>query len=536
MRADQMTLPLYTTAAVGSPPRWRRALRLVLLLALAALYGVAMAYLPQQLIALPLVPIIFLLLLALWLLPDRATFPEQALVGSFSWFMVLYYLWPSYIAIALPGLPWFSAGRLGLLVLMLVTLYCLSTSSVFRRQMLETAQASRITWALLLVGIGAQTMSLLLTPAPVAAATKFLNNQAYWTLPFFVGCFLFRKPGRVQTFVRTMIIIVLCLSLLGFLENHQQKLFWEGHIPSFLKVENDQMLNTVFSSQMREYIGTYRVHTTFTVSLIYAELLVLVLPFVLHWIVTARTAKLRFAMIAAWLMIVPNIMFTDSRLGKVGFIIAHLGYALLWALRARYRKATFETTATVVAIPVAAAMMLGVIFASHTLHAMVFGSEGYAGSTDARVDQMTLGIPKILHNPLGYGAGTGGTVLGYRNPGGMLTIDSQFLKTTLESGVVGMLAIYGLAVWAAFLAVRLYFFAEDDESELAGPFALLLVIYVIIKGVLAEDYNNTLGYIAVAVVAALVARYQPRPAAVVKPLASGGIGNTIGNAVAVPSR
>lgn len=224
-------------------------------------------------------------------------------------------------------------------------------------------------------------------------------------------------------------------------------------------------------------------------------------------------------MIATWLLVVPNIMFTDSRLGKIGFIIAHIGYALMWAVRARQRRANFATTATIVAIPIIAAMALGVIFASHTLHMMVFGSEGYSGSTDARFDQMTLGIPKILHNPFGYGAGTGGSVLGYRSPGGMLTIDSQYLKATLEFGIIGMLAVYGLALWAAYQAVRIYFDTHDSEAELAGPVALMLLIYVVVKSVLAEDYNNTLAYIAIAVVAALTSRATSSSA-----LATGSLG------------
>jgi len=508
MRADQMTLPLYTRAVIDSPPLWRRGLRVVLLVALAALYGVGMAYLPQQLIVLPMIPIVVLLLLSLWMLPDRAAFPERTLTAAFTWFVALYYLWPSYIAIALPGLPWFSAGRLALLVLLVIALYCLATSSVFRRELLASAQASRVVWALLLIELATQALPIFYSQGPFTVAAKFINDQIYWTAPFLVGCFVFGRPGRVQRFIRTMIIIVVTLSIFGFLEHYQQKLFWEGHIPSFLKVDNDQLLDTIFSSQKRDYIGTYRVHSTFSVSLIYAELLVLVLPFVLHGFATAQTVKHRLMMAAAWLLIIPNILFTDTRLGKIGFIIAHIGYALIWALRTRRRNASFLSTAVVVAIPVLAAIGLGVIFASHTLHAMVFGSEGYAGSNDARVDQMNMGIPKILHNPLGYGAGTGGMVLGYRSPGGQLTIDSQYLKTALEFGVIGMIATYAAFLWAGWLALKLYFQTSDRELELAGPTALLLANYVIIKGVLAEDYNNTLGYIAVAIVIALLARYQ----------------------------
>ena len=508
MRADQMTLPLYTRAVVQSPQWWRRGLRLFLLVALAALYGVAIAYLPQQLVVLPMIPIVLLLLLALWMLPDRAAFPERTLMAAFTWFVVLYYVWPSYIAIALPGLPWFSAGRLALFVLIVIALYCLSISSVFRRELLVSAQASRVIWALLLVELTTQVLPIFYNQAPFTVASKFVNDLIYWIAPFFIGCFVFGRPGRVRHFVKTMIIVVVTLCVFGLLERYQQKLFWEGHIPSFLKVDNDQLLDTIFSSQQRDYIGSYRVHSTFSVSLIYAELLVLVLPFVLHGFATAPTLRRRMMMVGAWLLIVPNILYTDTRLGKIGFIIAHIGYALIWALRARRRHASFLSTATVFAIPVLAAISLGVIFASHTLHSMVFGSEGYSGSNDARMEQMNLGIPKVLHNPVGYGAGTSAWILGYRSPGGQLTIDSQYLKTALEFGIIGMLVTYAVFLWAAWLALRLYFETRDRELELAGPAALLLVNYVVIKGVLAEDYNNTLGYIAVAMVIALLARYQ----------------------------
>jgi hypothetical protein len=501
-------MPLYTSSTVESRSLWRRGLRLSLLLALAGLYGVAIAYLPPQLVALPIVPIVILLLLSLWMLPDRASFPERALMNSFNWFIVLYYLWPSYIAIAIPGLPWFSAGRIGLLVLLLVALYCFSVSSVLRHQVLDTVQSSRVIWTLFLISLVTQLVSLGFTRSVIITVPKFLNNQAYWTLPFLVACYIFKQPNRISKFVRLLIGIVLTLCIIGFFEHAQKKLFWEGHIPSFLKVDSNYVLDTVYSSQMREYIGIYRVHTTFIVSLIYAELLALVLPFVLHWMICARTAKLRIVMIIAWFMIVPNIMFTDTRLGKIGLIIAHVGYALIWAVRARQRIASFATNATLAAIPIIAAMAIGVIFASHTLHMMVFGSEGYAGSTDARYDQLALGIPKVLHNPLGYGSGMAGLVLDYHSPGGLLTIDSQFLKTALESGVIGMFATYGLTTWAALQAFKIFFSAQDEEAELAGPLAISLINYFVIKSVLAEDYNNTLGYIFVAIVAALMARYR----------------------------
>jgi len=147
-----------------------------------------------------------------------------------------------------------------------------------------------------------------------------------------------------------------------------------------------------------------------------------------------------------------------------------------------------------------------VIFASHRLHALVFGSEAYASSNDARSAQWAMGLPKILHNPLGYGAGSAGYVLGFTSQAGQLTIDSQFLKTTLEFGVVGAVATYLMFLWAGWLGVRLSVRREDGEFGLAGAAGLMLLTDVVIKSVLAEDYNNSLSYLGVALILALLAR------------------------------
>ncbi len=514
MRADRMTLPLYAAAAADTPSFLRRGRRQILLLLLAALYGVAMAYLPPQLVVLPMIPIIVLLLLILWMLPDRATFPEHSLEQSFSWFVALYYLWPSYIAIALPGLPWFSAGRIALLVLMVIALYSLATSSVFRRQMFVTAQTSKTVWTLFLVQLGAQVVPLLLSSTPFAVLTHFANNQMYWTALFFIGCFLFVTPGRATRFAALFVGLAIFLSVFGVLEHYQERLIWAGHIPSFLKVDNDRLLDIVMSGQARDFFGGYRVHSTFTVSLLFAEFLSLALPFLLHWMVTGQSRWLRFGMMLGWVPIALCILYTDSRLGKIGFIVAHVGYALIWGLRRRRRNPGFLSTAVVAGFPVAAALGLTLMFASHRVHVAIMGSEGYTASNDARYEQVAMGIPKILANPLGYGAGSAGYILGYTSPGGQLTIDSQYLKTTLEFGVIGALAIYAMFLWAAWLGLRLYFRANEREIELAGPAGLMLLSYVVIKGVLAEDYNYTLAYLGVAMVLALLARFAVAPTTV----------------------
>lgn len=509
MRAVATILPMYTPLDVAQPSLLRRYGRQAGLIALAALYGVAMALLPAEMIAAPLVPILILLLLTLWLLPDRTTFPDTAIEQSLYWFVLLYYIWPAYIAIALPGLPWFSAGRIALLVLMLITFYSIATSGVLRRHLMATARTSRLLWALFLTQLTAQVLPLIWAARPIGTLTKFGYYQLYWTGLFFVGLFVFTRAGRATKFIGAMLVIAMVMAAFGILEYHQETLFWAAHIPSFLKVDDAALIDIVLGGQRREYTGAYRVHSTFTVSLIFAEFLAMLAPFVLHYLVTGRGFWLRLGLAATLAMFALCIWYTDSRLGRAGLLIAIGAYAVIWALRLRNRMpSSVIGSAVVFGIPIAALGGIGLVFASHRLSALVFGSEVYQTSNDARGDQWALGIPKLLANPFGYGAGNSGLVLNYINLGGRSTIDVHYLKMALEFGIIGAVAFYAMCAWAAWLGIKLFFQARERELELAGPAGITLAIFVIIKGVLAEDYNSSLTYLLVAMILALTARHM----------------------------
>ena len=508
MKAQSIILPMYMPVAVTEPSRLRRYGRQLGLLALAALYGVAMAFLPQEMIAAPMAPIFVLLLLVLWLLPDRATFPDMAIEQGLYWFVLLYYIWPSYIAIALPGLPWFSAGRIALLVLMLITFYSLATSAMLRRHMLATARISPLLWTLFVVQLGAQILPTVWAPHGFATLVKLGYYQLYWTGLFFVGLFMFTRTGRATRFIGAMLATAMVMAFFGIIEFHQEKLFWAGHIPSFLKVDDEALLDIVMSAQRRGIVDSYRVHSTFSVSLLFAEFLAMLSPFVLHWLFTARGLTLRLVLFVALMMFGLCIWYTDSRLGRIGLIMAIAGYSVMWALRLRGRMpSSIVGSAVVFGLPMVALGSVGLIFASHRLKALVFGSEAYASSDHSRTDQWALGIPKLFNNPLGYGAGNSGYVLSYVNAGGKGTIDIHYLKMALEFGVVGALAFYAMCAWAAWLGIKLFFQARDRELELAGPAGITLLIFVVIKGVLAEDYNSSLTYLLIAMIAALLARH-----------------------------
>src|SRR3546814_12479875 len=70
---------------------------------------------------------------------------------------------------------------------------------------------------------------------------------------------------------------------------------WVGHIPSFLKV-NDPVIAAVLDGSRRSSDGLYRVQTTYTTSLSSAEFLAMVMPFIIHYFLTSRSAWFRLGL------------------------------------------------------------------------------------------------------------------------------------------------------------------------------------------------------------------------------------------------
>jgi hypothetical protein len=69
------------------------------------------------------------------------------------------------------------------------------------------------------------------------------------------------------------------------------------------------------------------------------------------------------------------------------------------------------------------------------------GSTGF--SDQARQVQFDMLWPKLFANPFGYGSGRSGEVLGYRLPGGLLTVDRYVITMLLDYDVIGFLLFAG---------------------------------------------------------------------------------------------
>jgi len=113
-----------------------------------------------------------------------------------------------------------------------------------------------------------------------------------------------------------------------------------------------------------------------------------------------------------------------------------------------------------------------------------------------------------LHNQIGYGLDQCGTVLGFTNPGGYLTIDSGFISTVLDIGVIGFFSFFGLCGLAAYHGARLFLQSTDRELQLGGPLAVTMIVFITIKFVLSQENNHYIVYLLIAMQIAFLARQR----------------------------
>ena len=482
--------------------------------AAAALYGALFGVFADTLIAALVAPLALLLIFVFWVLPAIDQIPNRTLEFLFFAFFVVMIVWPNYLAVALPGLPWITMIRLIGFPLAALFVFCAFVSAKVRTTLRRTLASSPLVLILFLTFIALELFSVVVSTNPVQSLSKFVLVQITWTTTFFVGCYVFLKPGRAILWAGLAWSTAVVVALIGLREHSQGQVLWAGHIPGFLKV-GDEVVQRILTPHFREYTGRYRTLSTFSTPLGFAEYLAFVLPFVLHFAAEARSLIIRIAAFVTVPSLIYVVLLTDSRLGMIGCFLAVLLYGLIWSVqRWRHDRSSLFGPAVALAYPLIIVGAVSLTFVSHSVHAVVWGGDAtQMGSTDVRREQMNMAIPKIASRPWGYGMQMAADVVGYRTPGGILTLDSYYLTIVLEYGVIGFIVFYGMFGAAIFAAGRRLLSADKVELELnlLLPASLTLVNFIVIKSVFSQDDNHPVIFMVLAMIVALGWRYSNSP-------------------------
>jgi hypothetical protein len=490
--------------------RWKAAAALFVA---TLIYVLAFQLVGRFMIVQFLLPLVILLLMTIWALPEMGAPPRKFLTGLLFAFLIALLLWPDYLAIALPGMPWITALRLTGFPLALITLYCLSTSRLFKGELRDILGQAKPMGPLLAILAFAMTLSVIVSNDLGVSANKWVVVAINWACIFIVSAYVFKQGDSAVHFACLIWIVSIIVCLIGLWEARNSQIVWANSIPSFLKVE-DEAVQRILSGKSRAATGIYRVQSKFTTPLGFAEFLALASPFVLHFALSARLLIVR---LAAWLtmpLLFLLVVKTDSRLGAAGFFLTLIFFVLVWGSMKwhRDRRSLFGPAITLAYPLIFAAFILATFFVGR-LRGMVWGTGAHQFSDMAREVQWGMALPKILMRPWGHGVGQGAEVLGYTNRAGVITIDSYYLSVGLEIGWLGIIGFYGLIIAAIILVLRNARKITTANQLIAIPCAIALTNFLIIKSVLSQQENHPLAFAMLGLIAGLLwSMKQPKPA------------------------
>ncbi|HEX5378283.1 MAG TPA: O-antigen ligase family protein [Phenylobacterium sp.] len=495
---------------------WRRALAwaatpILVLICLVGgfFYALTTPYLIPQFAA----PLVILGLIVVWALPDFKSAPTGLLGKLFFAFLIAVLLWPNYLAIVPPGLPWITAIRLIGFPLTFILLICISVSPEFRAKLAEVLTSVPYLWKLVVIFICIQVVSIVFSKHVGDSINALVETQVSWTVMFFVACYVFTRPGAAERWAAIMWVSAIILCFIGIEEAREEHVPWAGHIPSFLQVQ-DEYVSRVLQGARRLGTDEYRVQGTHSTSLGFAEYLALTTPFVIHFMMGKYPPWVKVAAALSIPFIFYTIYKTGARLGMVGFFIAALLYTLCWGvMRWRQVRGSLIGPTVVLAYPAFFCAFIAATFFVQRLHNMVWGGSNTSYSNEGRMDQVAAGMPKIISHPWGYGIGQGAEALDYHNLAGVLTIDTYYLLVALDYGVVGFL-VYFAAIIVVIVQCAKYGLVvapKERERTFLIPLGISLSAFFIIKSIFSQTENHTLQFMMMGMALALIYRIKTQP-------------------------
>jgi hypothetical protein len=453
-------------------------------------------------------PVAALAIIAIWALPDSRYAPTGALEVMFFTFFIGLIMWPNYLALSPPGLPWITMIRLVGFPMVLLLLISVSVSRGVRSELRSALSAMPPVMIFLIMFAAVQILTIPMSGHLQDTANKVVLAQVSWTAMFFAGCYVFLKPGRPERWAVLLWVMSLLIGLIGLMEGRQGQVLWVGHIPDFLKIEDEAVLR-ILGGQQRAAIGVHRVQATFSTSLGLAEFLALCVPFIIHFAFGPYRLAIRIASGLSMPFLLYIVLITDSRLGMVGFLLGSLIYMLFWAaLRWRRSKESIFGPAITLAYPVIFSLAITATFFVGRIRNEVWGNGANRASNQGRISQYEDAIPLILKNPFGHGMGQGAEALGHRNPVGILTIDTYYMMIGLDYGLLGIVSFYGMLIAAIYYTAKyaISTVPTNNDTALLMPLSVALVNFLVIKAVFSQQDNHPLIFMMMGMGAALVYR------------------------------
>ncbi len=486
------------------PGTWKRRAIYALIGLVCFFYSFILLIVPMQVKVPFSMPLIVMIGLIVWALPATNKPPGRWSERLFWYYSFTLLLWPNYLAIAIPGLPWITAARLLATPMVLIILVHASTSAVFKQAMKERLATVRPLWIMVAIFAVIQVVSISVSPQPFLTLNRVFNNQVMWTGLFFAAIWALRSVDRVERWIIAYVVMIFILGLLAVWEAQIGRVIWANSVPSIFQID-DPNVQKILGGSYR-LTGQYRVQTTATTPLSFAEAMAMAVPFLLYLVDKYTRPWVIVGCLAVEGLIIYGLIQSDARLGFVGVLVGHFLYLLYFAInRWRFSPRSILGAALVMSFPVMIAVATMAVLFVGRIRVRVLGGGQHQWSDNARYDQMTTAFQKIWESPIfGFGAGDGALKLGFFNPGGEVTIDSYYLAVLMDYGIVGFIVYYAMFIYAACVCAKIALKSRDQElRRIAAATGVFLAQFLIIKSVLAQEANHPLTFVMLGAVATI---------------------------------
>ena len=458
-------------------------------------------------------PIALLILVSIWALPDQRSAPTLGIEVCFLIYFLCLGMWPDYLAIHLPGMPWITPLRMVGIPMAGLLLISLSVSPSFYRAFVQSVTEIKPLWYALASFWILELISIGFSSSPGSSANGVFTSFISVNCVFFISCMIFRRIEFVERYYAVLCLMVIPIAIITVLEFRIQHCVWRDYLPPFLRNPGDPTFRIAMQPIFRPGTNVYRAKSIFKTSLILAEYLGMMTPFLLYFATTKRALAIRLAALAMVPLCFISIRMTDARLGLVAMLVSVLLYGLAVAFREwRSRPQNLLSTAVLFASPVAFMGALGAVLVSHQLNMMVFGGEAQAGSNAARAEQINMALARIATHPWGFGPGQSGMAMGYAQSD-FITIDNYFISMVLDYGPIGTLLWYFSFAMGIYCAVRYSFdrkYIRAREAEMLVPLGIGLCAFLVVKWVHGQGELHAIEYMMLGMISALVLRLRAR--------------------------
>lgn len=433
------------------------------------------------------VPIGIMGALCLWMLPDvkhASAPPFFKLVGAY---LLSIAVWPTYIAIVIPGLPWLTPSRLVLAAMLLVMLAHLPQSAESRHRLKSVLGYDKLVVRLFLVYLAMEFLVLPLSPQPFTSMNYAVLHLFFDLAPMVAAAWVLYDIKVVPRLMELVCIGAIITLLIAVLENYMQQPPWMNYVPSFLQVD-PSLAETYFSPQSRIGDNRYRIRSIFPIVLHYAQYVVVFMPVLVYQMWQMRGWKRILAVLLVPLLL-HAVWFLNARTAVIGSLITVAGFGGLLVLRVlkngRNRDG-LKSGLIIGGVLLVFAMMAGVLATSHRAKMYTFGGSQHAASNDTRQLQWDITWSEVAKNPLGYGMGIALPSFPV-SPTGQTIIDSHYINLLIGVGPIGFIGFIGALLRVIWIGMRSALRAETGLEGWSAALTLSVLNFVVSAYVISND-------------------------------------------------